>query len=372
MIALAKPWIGAEEREAVLRVLDSGVLVGGPETRALEQEWAAACEAELAVATSSGSTALHLALLAHGIGPGDEVITTPFTFVATVNAILHAGATPVFVDIEEDTFNLDAQRVAAAVTSRTKAIMPVHVFGQPCDLDAMGAFAAAAGLVVIEDAAQAMGARYDGRPIGSRHTTCFSLYATKNVMSGEGGMITSNDGEIAKRCRMLRSQGRESKEEPQMLGFNARMSEVHAALGRASLRRLPEATARRQKNAARLTDSFKGVAGLTPPSTRPGRDHVWHQYTVQIESNRDVVAAQLREAGVGAGVFYRTAAHRFPFVPKRDRAAAELSVAEGVCERVLSLPVHPLLSEPDLEQVATSLIACVRSQATGTVPNARA
>lgn len=347
-IPLSKPWIGPEEKEAVLRVLDSGILVQGPEVAALEEEWARACEAKFAVATSSGTTALHLALLAHGIGPGDEVITTPFTFIATVNAILHVGATPVFVDIEEDTFNLDATQIEAALSPKTKAIMPVHVFGQPCDLDAITEIAKHHGLVVIEDAAQAMGARFGEKAIGSFHTTCFSLYATKNVMAGEGGMITTGDAAIARKCRMLRSHGREKKEDPQMLGFNFRMSELHAAIGRCQLARLEEATRRRTENASALSI---GVAQLVHgPAVRPRRSSAWHQYTVRVAHRRDAVVERLHALGCGAAVFYRTPAHRVAHVTGASRSGP-LPVCERASCEVMSLPVHPRLEADETGEV---------------------
>lgn len=353
-IPLSKPWIGPEEREAVLRVLDSGVLVQGPEVEALEREWAAACEAEHAVATSSGTTALHVALLAHGVGPGDEVITTPFTFIATTNAILHAGATPVFVDVEEDTFNIDATLIEAAITKRTKAILPVHVFGQPCDEDAIGAIARKHGLVVIEDAAQAMGARFGEKPIGSFHTTCFSLYATKNVMAGgEGGMITTGDPEIARRCRMLRSHGRERKEDPQMLGFNYRMSELHAAITRAQLRTQATATARRSANATLLSAGLGDV--VTVPISRHGRTSAWHQYTVRVaETARDHLINRLHDSGCGAATFYRKPAHHHAFVI-RGAVCGKLPSCDSLARRVFSIPVHQYLVNAELQEIIATV-----------------
>jgi dTDP-4-amino-4,6-dideoxygalactose transaminase len=338
-------------------VLDSGVLVQGPETEALEKEWAAATGAEFAVATSSGTAALELALMAHGIGPGDEVITTSFTFIATANAILRVGATPVFVDIEEDTFNLDATKVERAITKRTKAIVPVDLFGLPCDLDAFEAIARANGLALIDDAAQAIGATYKERPIGSFGTTCFSLYATKNAMSGEGGIITTPNRDVARRCRMLRSHGRDGRAEPECVGTNARMSELHAALGRVQLSRLPEATRRRRINAAALRE------GLVPsrlhlPSEPRGRGHGWHQFTVRVLAplRRDEVAAGLSERGVGSGVYYTTPCHRFPFVAARARAT-DLPITERAASEVLSLPVHPLVTKDELVEIRDAALA---------------
>ena len=220
MIPVSKPFIGEEEKKAVMEVLDSGYVVQGPRTKALEEAFATLCQTEFAVATSNGTTALHLALLAHDIGPGDEVITTAFTFIATASTILLAGATPVFVDIDEDNFNIDPAKIEAAVTSKTKAIMPVHLYGYVCDMDAIQAIADKYGLAIIEDAAQAVGATFKGRPAGGFATGCFSLYATKNVMSVEGGMITTNDSAVAEKAQLLRSHGMKRRYYHDMLGFN--------------------------------------------------------------------------------------------------------------------------------------------------------
>lgn len=350
-ISTAKPWLGDEERAAVLRVLDSGNLVQGPEVAALEGEWAAACSARHAIAVSSGTTALQTALLAHGIGPGDEVITTPFTFIATAHAIVHVGATPVFIDIDEATFNLDPALLESALSPRTKAIVPVHLFGQPCDLDAIDAIAGAHGVAVIEDAAQAMGSSFGGRPTGGRHTTTFSLYATKNATSGgEGGMVTTQDAAVAERCRLLRSHGREGKEEPRMLGFNFRMSEIHAAIGRVQLAKLGEANRRRAENARILSSELDEALAILP-TTAPNRQHVWHQYTVRLRSGRDAAVDALRADGVSPGVFYRTPAHRYPHLREAARVVGTLRNAERAADQVLSLPAHPSLDATEREHV---------------------
>ena len=238
MIPISKPYIGEEEKRAVLEVLDSGMLVQGPRVAELENNWAKSCATQYAIATSNGTTALHVALLAHGIGSGDEVITTPFTFIASVNSILYTGARPVFVDIHSDSFNINAEQIEAAITPRTKAIIVVHLFGYPCDMNKSMDIANRHGLVIIEDAAQAIGADYQGKAIGSFGTGCFSLYATKNVMSAEGGMITTNDESIARRCRMIRAHGMERRYYHDMLGFNFRLSDLHAAIGLVQLQRL--------------------------------------------------------------------------------------------------------------------------------------
>ena len=358
MIPLSKPFIGDTEKQAVLEVLESGVLVLGPRVAALESAFAAATGARHAVATSSGTTALHIALLAHGIGPGDEVITTPFTFIASVNAILYTGARPVFVDVDPHTMNLDAARVAAAVTERTRAILPVHLFGHPCDLDALRAIAAAHDLLLIEDAAQALGAELGGKKVGSLSTTCFSLYATKNVTSGEGGMITTNDDAVLERARLLRRHGMREKNVHELLGFNFRMSELHAALGNAQLARLPEFLERRRANAAWLSEALAGLEDLELPAAAVGAVHAWHQFTVKVKkggrSRRDAVKQALAADGVASAIFYAMPATRQAHVRARGLGGEAVPIAERLSEEVLSIPVHPLLSPEDLVTIATA------------------
>jgi dTDP-4-amino-4,6-dideoxygalactose transaminase len=354
VIPICKPFVGDAERQAVLEVLESGMLVQGPRTAALEARFAAACSSRHAVATSSGTSALHVALLAHGIGPGDEVITTPFTFIASANSIVYVGARPVFVDIEEDTFNIDPALIERAITPRTRAILPVHLFGYPCDIDAITDIARRHGLAIIEDAAQAIGADYRGRPVGSFGTACFSLYATKNVMSGEGGMITTDDGAVAERCRMIRSHGMQRRYYHDTLGYNYRLSDLHAAIGLAQMERLDGFTARRRANAAYLSAHIRSV--LTP-TVRPGFGHVWHQYTVRLIGGRDRDAAvqQLNDAGVGTGIFYPVPAHKQAHLVAMGMDGPSLPVAERLAQEVISLPVHPQLSQADLETIVAEV-----------------
>ena len=349
VIPIAKPWIGDAEKQAVLDVLESGMLVQGPRVKALEERFAEVCGTRYAVATSSGTTALHVALLAHGIGSGDEVITTSFTFIATVSSILFTGAKPVFVDIEEETFNLNPALIEEAITPRTRAIIPVHLYGHPCDMDAILDIARRRDLVVVEDAAQAIGARYKGRPVGGFGTGCFSLYATKNVMSGEGGMITTNDEEFADKCRMLRSHGSRRRYYYEFLGYNLRMSDLHAAIGLTQIGRLDEFTARRRANAAYFNER---ITSVIIPIVRDGCEHVWHQYTVRVTDGRDRDAAmrQLNEAGVGTGVFYPVPLHQQGYI-REIVGRVSLPVTEQMAREVISLPVHPQLTEADLEKI---------------------
>src|SRR3989442_2685067 len=284
MIPIALPLLGAEEEAAVLRVLASGQLAQGERVATFEQRFAELCHVHEAVTVSSGTAALHLALLAHNIGPGDEVITTAYSFAATANAILLVGAIPVFVDIEPDTYTLDPIDVERAITRRTKAIIPVHLYGHPCDMDRLEQLAAAYSLVLIEDASQAHAAAVNGRPVGSFGTGCFSFYATKNMTTGEGGMVTTNDPAIAERVSLLRNHGQEARYYQIALGYNMRMTELQAALGIAQIEKLEYFTKRRITNAAFLTQRLKEV--VQTPLARPGFRHVYHQYTIQVPSRR--------------------------------------------------------------------------------------
>ncbi len=354
MIAISKPYIGDAEKQAVLEVLDSGMLVQGTRTAKLEEKFAAICETKYAIATTSGTTALHVALLAHGLEPGDEVITTPFTFMASVNAILYPGARPVFVDIEDDTFNINPRLIEAAITPKTKAILPVHLYGYPCDMDAIMGIADKYGLYVIEDACQAIGAKYKGKAVGSFGTGCFSLYATKNIMAGEGGMITTNDEALAQRCRMIRNHGMQRRYYHDMLGYNFRISDLHSAIGLVQVDRLGEFTEKRRANAAYLTEH---ITSVRTPQVREGYDHVWHQYTIRVDGSRsrDAAVKQLNDAGVGTGIFYPIPAYRQAFLVEEGYGNISLPVTECIVNEVVSLPVHPQLSQADLETIAAEV-----------------
>lgn len=352
MIPISRPWIGEEEKQAVLQVLESGMLVQGARTAALETKFAELCGVRHAIAVSSGTAALYVALLANGVGPGDEVITTPFTFFASVGSILAAGAVPVFVDIREETFNINPELIKFAISPRTKAILPVHLYGYPCDMDRISAVAAENGLTIIEDAAQAVGARYRGQPVGSFGTGCFSLYATKNVMSGEGGIITTNDDMIAEQSRLIRNHGMVSSYVHGILGFNYRMTDLHAAIGVTQMSHLDAFTKKRRENAAYLTSSIRSAI---TPTVEAGYEHVWHQYTIRIPGRRDEALVKLHEAGIGARVYYPTPVHKQPCMEGRGRIATSLAVTEQAAGEVLSLPVHPALSAKDLEKIASEV-----------------
>jgi dTDP-4-amino-4,6-dideoxygalactose transaminase len=355
-IPAAKPIIGDEEREAVDRVLRSGMIAQGPEVAAFEQEFAGALvNGRTCVAVNSGTAGSHLGLLAAGVGPGDEVVVPSFTFAATANSVALTGATPVFADIEPRYFNLDPAAVEAAVTERTKGIMPVHLYGHPADMTGLAEVARRHDLKIYEDAAQAHGAAWEGAPVGTfGDFAMFSLYPTKNMTSGEGGMVSCATDEIARMVRLLRNQGMERRYENEVVGFNARMTDVHAAIGRVQLGKLAGWTKQRQENAAFLDAGLAQVPGVTVPPVAPGATHVYHQYTIRVAEDRDGFAkALLDEHGVGTGVYYPIPNHRLPSfdltldLPETERAARE----------ALSLPVHPSLSREDLERIVEAVRA---------------
>jgi dTDP-4-amino-4,6-dideoxygalactose transaminase len=368
MIRIAQPLLGEEEEQAVLAVLRSGRLAQGPLVRRFEEAFARYIGVREAVAVSSGTAALQVALLAHGIGPGDEVITTPFTFAATANAILATGARPVFADVSEEDFNLDPAGAGERIGARTRALLPVHLYGQPADMEAFAALARRRGLVLIEDACQAAGASFGGRKVGSFGTGCFSFYATKNMTTGEGGMITTDDRELAARARLLRNHGQRRRYVSEALGYNLRLTEVAAALGLAQLQKLDALNERRRANARYLRERLSGV---TTPRDIPGRYHVYHQYTVRVGRGRDALLRYLRDRDIEAMVFYPVPVHKQPLYrglgyrpstgSRRRRVAwatgggERLPVAERLSREVLSLPVHPGLSREDLEAVVQAV-----------------
>lgn len=350
MIPIASPIIGNEEKQGVLEVLDSGMLAQGTRVGALEDAFADYCGVEHAVATSSGTTALHLALLANGIGEGDEVITSPFTFISSANTILFTGARPVFVDIDPVTFNIDPAQIEAAITSRTKAIVPVHLFGLTADMGAITEIADMHGLAVIEDACQAHGAEYRDKRAGTFGTGCFSFYPTKNMTTGEGGMITANDEEVAKKCRSARQHGMHRRYYHEELGYNFRMTDVHAAIGLAQLAKLEQFNDARIANARFLTEYL--LEGMVTPSVPEGHRHVFHQYTVRIPGGRrDTLAEHLKANGVGYGIYYPVPIHRQIFYTETLGYDVRLPEAERAAAEVLSLPVHPALSQEDLDTI---------------------
>jgi dTDP-4-amino-4,6-dideoxygalactose transaminase len=353
MIPISVPLLGREEKEAILEVIDSKRLAQGPRVEAFEEAFAAYCGVKHAVATSSGTTALQTTVLAHGIGPGDEVITTPFTFIASANAVLFAGGKPVFVDINEHTYNIDPQLIEAAITPRTKAILPVHIFGNPCDMQAIMDIAARHGLVVIEDACQAHGAMVHGQKVGSFGVGCFSFYPTKNITTAEGGMITTDDGELADRARLIRSHGQRQRYYHETIGYNFRMTEIQAAIGQVQLGKLEQFIQSRRANAQYLTQRLKDVI---IPREAPACRHVYHQYVIRVPDGRDRLAEQLRDRGIATGIYYPLPVHK-QVAYQQLGYDHHLPVAERACREVLALPVHPALTREDLDKIVEGVNA---------------
>ena len=350
MIPAAQPIVGDQEREAVDRVLRSGMLAQGPEVKAFEDEFAAVVDGRHCVAVNSGTSALHMAFIAAGIGAGDEVIVPSFSFAATANSVCLAGGVPVFVDIEENYFNIDPAAVESAITPRTKAVMPVHLYGHPAAMVELQAICSRHGLVLLEDAAQAHAASLNGIPVGAFGVAAsFSFYPTKNMTSGEGGMVTTADDGVARMLRLLRNQGMERRYENEVIGFNTRMTDIHAAIGRVQLRKLAGWTKSRQENARFLSENIRGV--IVPP-VAIGAEHVYHQYTIRVVGqDRDAFAAELTKRGVGNGVYYPTPIHRLPSFG----LSLDLPTTESVAAQCLSLPVHPALSQGDLETIVSTV-----------------
>ncbi|GAA1508911.1 DegT/DnrJ/EryC1/StrS family aminotransferase [Nocardioides humi] len=361
LIPPAKPIIGEEERAAVDRVLRSGMIAQGPEVAAFETEFAARVTAgRTCVAVNSGTSGLHLGLLAAGIGPGDEVIVPSFTFAATANAVALTGATPVFADIEPAHFCLSPDAVRAAVTERTRAIMPVHLYGHPADVDGLAALASERGLQLFEDAAQAHLATWQGRPVGTfGDVAMFSLYPTKNMTSGEGGMVSVASDELARQVRLLRNQGMERQYANEVVGLNNRMTDVHAAIGRVQLTKVEGWTATRRSNAAFLDAHLEGVA---VPPVADGATHVYHQYTIRVDgAERDRIVTALREEHqVGTGVYYPIPNHRLASLT-RFAQGLDLPETERAAREVISLPVHPSLTRADLERIVGAVNSTVRA-----------
>jgi perosamine synthetase len=353
MINMAKPVMGEEEKKAVLEVLDSGMLAQGPRVAEFEEGFARMCDTKHAIATSNGTTALHIAVLAHGIGPGDEVITPPFTFIASANCVLYAGGTPVFVDIDPRTFNMDASKIEAAITPNTKAILPVHLYGLCADMGAIMEIAQKHGLAVIEDACQAHGAEYKGKRAGSFGTGTFSLYPTKNMTSAEGGMITTDDDDIADKCRVIRNHGMRRRYYHDEIGYNFRMTDVHAAIGNAQLAKLDTHNSKRRANAKFYDENLKGVE---TPFVPEGYKHVYHQYTLRVPNGRrDDLREYLKEREIGTEVYYPVPIHQQSFYMERFGSGQTLPVTEAAAKEVLSIPVHPQISSEDLETVAGAI-----------------
>lgn len=362
MIPISKPQIGLRERRAVSRVLRSGQLTQGPEVEAFEKEFSSALGRNRpTVALNSGTSGLHLALLAAGVGPGDEVIVPSFTFAATANSVVLAGAAPVFCDIDLDTYTMDSRLIDALVTERTKAIMPVHLFGHPAPMDKIMGIAKVRGLRVIEDAAQAHGASIDGQTVGTfGDFGVFSLYPSKNMTSGEGGMVTCETAESAQWIRLLRNQGMETPYQNEIVGFNNRMSDIHAAIGRAQLQKLSRWTRQRRRNAQFLSAA---ITGLEVPVERRQMEHVFHQYVVRVPEDRTRFVEALRaQFKITCGIYYPTPSHRLASLEPYGRGVS-LPVTEKAASEVVALPVHPSLTTRQLHHIARAVNSLSRAGA---------
>jgi dTDP-4-amino-4,6-dideoxygalactose transaminase len=366
MIPIARPDLGAEEIAAVTEVLSSGMIAQGRKVAELEAQWAELVGVKHAIAMGNGTLALMSIFAGIGLEPGDEVITVAHTFAATANAILFTGATPVFVDIEPDTYLIDAKKIEAAITPRTRAICPVHLFGLVADMDMIRAIADRHGLIVVEDACQAHGATYRGRKAGSFGHGAFSLYATKNMTTAEGGFVTTNDDRLADWLRLYRNQGMRTRYDFEMLGFNFRLTDIAAAIGLAQLAKLERNTARRQAIAERYDEFFAGLP-VRLPVTPDGRTHVFHQYTVEVGAERDAIVADLRGAGVGADIYYPVPVHRQGYIMERG-LHADLPVTDAAAARTLALPMFPGLTDSEQRQVIDAVMDSVNRHADPSIP----
>ena len=351
MIPIARPKLGEEEKQLVWETMASGLLAQGPRVREFEERFAALIGTAHAVATSSGTTALHLALLGYGIGPGDEVVTVPFTFIASANSVLYTGARPVFVDVDERDFNMDPALVEAAITPRTRALMPVSLYGQPAQMEVLAEIAERRGLALVEDACQSHAASIGERHSGTWGAGTFSFYPTKNMTTGEGGMLTTDDGDLAERVRLLREHGMKVRYHHDIVGYNFRMTDIAAAIGLAQIEKLAGYNRRRRAIAARYDAELRGVV---TPHVRPGVTHVYHQYTIRV-ARRDAFAEALKERGVGSAIYYPIPVHRqTPFVAL-GYGGDSYPVTDLLTEQVLSIPVHPSLSDDEVTTVVEAV-----------------
>lgn len=349
MIPIAKPLLGEEEKRAVSRVIDSGILASGPKTEEFEKEFAKYIGTKYAIATTSGTTALHLAMLSLGVKRGDEVILPAFSFIATANTPLFCEATPVFCDVNPWTFNIDSEKIKKLITQKTKVILPVHLYGQPADMKPILEIAQEHGIDVVGDAAQAHGASYDRKMVGSFDTLeCFSFYPTKNMTTGEGGMITTNNEEYAEKAISLRNHGREKTKwgyEYGCLGYNYRMTDIAAAIGLEQLKKLPKFNEIRRKNAQYFNENLKSIE---IPYVLPNAHHAYHQYTVK-SKQRDLLIQDLKKNDIGFGIYYPQPLHFYKHLKKY--AHDDLKNSETVANEGLSLPIHPELTNYDLEKI---------------------
>ena len=359
---IAKPLLGDDEIEQVTRVINSGMIASGPETLEFEREFSEFTGTRYSCAVTNGTVALSVALSACGVGPGDEVITSPFTFVATANAILSCGATPVFADIDDKNMNISTDAARNSITNKTKAIIPVHLYGCPADMYELESISKEFGLRMIGDAAQAHGAKIGERSVGSfGDMECFSFYPTKNMTTGEGGMITTSDEELYKIARSIMNHGRTSNTlgtyEYERFGLNCRLTDISSAIGRVQLSKLTEFNASRASNASRYNEKLTGISGLILPEVPEGVTHSWHQYTIRSEQ-RDFLRDKLTERDIGTAIYYPRPLFHYSHL---SRFSSDCPNAERACNEVLSLPVHPSLSKEDIDKISMDVIDILES-----------
>ena len=359
-IPIAKPSFGNEEVAAVKEVLESGIVASGPRTQTFEKEFAEYLGVDHAIAVTNGTVALDVSLKALELGPGDEVITSAFSFVASGNCILFQKSKPVFADINPKTFNIDPSDVAEKITAKTKAIIPIHMFGQPAEMAALKEIAEDKGIWLVEDAAQAHGAEYNEQKAGTiGNIGCFSFYATKNITVGEGGMITTNNEKLAAKVRSLINHGQSRKYHHDTLGYNYRMTDLCAAIGLVQLKKLDGFNMKRRENAALLSNGISNIMGLTVPYVDKNVKHVFHQYAIRVEDryplSRDELADHLNKKGIGVAVHYPLPIYRQPLYLKLGYGETKCHNTEEACKRVLSLPVHPLVDRKDIEHILNIL-----------------
>lgn len=361
MIPIAKPFIGKEEKEAVVAVLNSGIIAQGPKVEEFEKQFAEFCGLKNAIALNSGTAALHTALHVMGIGKGDEVITTPFTFIATANTILMQGAKPVFADIKLDTFNVDPEQIQEKITEKTKAIITVDIYGQLCDYDKINKIAKENNLLVVEDACQAVNASYNGKKAGCfGDIGCFSFYATKNMTCGEGGAFTTDNKEYADKAKLFRQHGMSKlgAYDYSDIGYNYRMTDINAAILLGQLKRIEEITEKRIKNAEYFNENLKDLGGIQIPFVKKGFRHVFHQYTIKVDGfklSRDKLMERLREKGIDCRVYYPKPLHLCKNFRKLGYKEGDFPVTEEVNKQILSLPVYPSLSRDELDLIVNAI-----------------